>query len=317
MPDRIAYLDPVDGGPLEACDQGLRNARTGTMYPVIRGIPRFVEHGNYTDNFGDQWNAFRETQLDSRTGLSISRERLYRGTEWNPCELQGKTVLEIGCGAGRFTEHLLADGAEVWSIDYSTAVEACLTNCGDNDRLHVAQADLRQLPFAVGVFDYVLMYGVMPLTPSPRKSLETAVRMAKSGGRIGVDTYVKMRACRWTSKYLWRWLTTRISPRNLRRFIAWYVPRWLRVDNSLRWRVPRLHRFMSCVVPCWNYRGILKLTDEQFVEWAILDTYDALGSRYDKPCTRAELVGWLNEMPGIEFSVKPGSTGLVANILKL
>jgi 2-polyprenyl-3-methyl-5-hydroxy-6-metoxy-1,4-benzoquinol methylase len=38
-------------------------------------------------------------------------------------ELAGKQVLECGCGAGRFTEILLAEGAQVTFIDLSEAVD--------------------------------------------------------------------------------------------------------------------------------------------------------------------------------------------------
>ena len=44
----------------------------------------------YTDNFGQQWNAFRRTQLDSVTGLTLSRDRFYKGTKW-PNDLRGDT----------------------------------------------------------------------------------------------------------------------------------------------------------------------------------------------------------------------------------
>jgi hypothetical protein len=36
-------------------------------YPVR--IPRFAPESNYADNFGMQWNRFRQTQLDGHSGL--------------------------------------------------------------------------------------------------------------------------------------------------------------------------------------------------------------------------------------------------------
>ena len=45
---------------------------------VVKGIPRFVNSDEYASSFGLQWNFFRRTQLDSFTGLSISRDRLTR-----------------------------------------------------------------------------------------------------------------------------------------------------------------------------------------------------------------------------------------------
>ena len=38
------------------------------LVPIVDGIPRFVREPTYADAFGMQWNTFRSTQLDSRTG---------------------------------------------------------------------------------------------------------------------------------------------------------------------------------------------------------------------------------------------------------
>src|ERR1700752_4050176 len=58
------------------------------VYPILRFIPRFVPAENHADNFGFQWNRFRRTQLDSHTGVPISRERLFFSTEWTAEELR-------------------------------------------------------------------------------------------------------------------------------------------------------------------------------------------------------------------------------------
>src|SRR6185295_20416053 len=82
-----------------------------TRYPIVNSIPRFVEKSNYADSFGFQWTKFRETQLDSSSGLPISADRFYSFTGWSPAQLAGKRVLDVGCGAGRFAEIALAAGA--------------------------------------------------------------------------------------------------------------------------------------------------------------------------------------------------------------
>jgi SAM-dependent methyltransferase len=256
--------------------------------------------------------------LDKVLGNDIGRKRLWLGTEWNPSWLAGRTLLEIGCGAGRFTGYFLQAGAEVWSIDMSSAVEVCSRNHKHNKKLHISQADVFALPFIPGSFDFVFMYGVMQHTPSPEGSLKIAIDMACPGGRIAIDVYHKKKQYgRFSSKYRWRWLTTKLPPVVLRRFVSWYIPRWLVVDDWLAAHAPNLCSTIAGIVPCWNYRGILPLTDEQRMEWAVLDTYDALGARYDRPFTRLEFVNSLNRIDGIEYSVKRGGNGLEASITKL
>src|SRR5215510_12666010 len=96
----------------------LATADGAHKYPIRNFIPRFVPESNYADNFGMQWNKFRKTQLDSFTGLPISRERLLASTGWDWGNMAGKRILDIGCGAGRFSEVALESGATVVGVDY-------------------------------------------------------------------------------------------------------------------------------------------------------------------------------------------------------
>ncbi len=105
---------------------------------------------NYASGFGLQWNTYRRTQLDSFTGIPISAERLKRIAGGTLEMFQGKTVLEAGCGAGRFTEIMLDSGANVWAVDLSTAVDANYENCHNKPGYTVCQADILSLPFARG-----------------------------------------------------------------------------------------------------------------------------------------------------------------------
>src|SRR5687768_1026924 len=72
--------------------------------PIVRFIPRFAPPENYSASFGFQWQRFRTTQLDSHTGVPISRTRFLNQSNWRPADLNGALVLDAGCGAGRFAE---------------------------------------------------------------------------------------------------------------------------------------------------------------------------------------------------------------------
>lgn len=311
------YREPGTSAILEYRDGDLVSSVSGRKYPIVDGIPRFCPPESYAENFGDQWNVFSRTQLDSELQQKISAARLWAGTEWNPIDLKGKSLLEIGCGAGRFTGSFLEAGAEVWAVDLSSAVNACYRNHGQHKKLHVSQASVFDLPFSPGSFDYVFMFGVMQHTPSPVDALKTALAMVCSNGKVAVDVYHKKQNYgRFTSKYRWRWLTTRLPPVFLRQFITWYIPPWMKIDDWLADHAPKVCAKIATIIPCWNYRGMLPLTEEQRVEWAILDTYDALGACYDTPFTRKELVECLKEIEGIDFWIKRGGNGLEAGIVK-
>jgi SAM-dependent methyltransferase len=300
----------VDGEPLEH-EAGELLGPAGDRYPISDGIPRFVQTRDYVESFGRQWNRYRCVQLDSVTGKPLSRTRLYGGTGWDPSDLQGELVLDAGCGAGRFTEVLLADGARVVAVDASTAVDACRETCGDHPNVAVVQADLYALPFRPGSFDRVFSYGVLQCVPDPERAFRALVEQVRPGGILAADTYRKLPWIdRWSSKFIWRPLTTRLSHERLLRILEWYIPHWLPIDTRLA-RIPKLGRFLVAAVPCWNYTGILDLDRDELVAWAVLDTFDALAPVHDIPQTVEDVQGWCERAGLVDIDVRYGGNGIL------
>src|SRR4030095_5093768 len=56
-------------------ESGQLSCDGGHHFPIVSGIPRFVPATTYADHFGEQWKRYRLTQLDSYTGIPISRDR--------------------------------------------------------------------------------------------------------------------------------------------------------------------------------------------------------------------------------------------------
>ena len=127
-------------GPL--IDEGQLVAPSGKAYPIVRGIPRFVGGANYAESFGLQWKHFRDVQLDSATGASYSRRRFDSETRWGAGELQGKRVLDAGCGAGRFAEIAAARGAELVGLDFSSAIDATAETLAPFANVDMVQASI-------------------------------------------------------------------------------------------------------------------------------------------------------------------------------
>src|SRR5437899_2548355 len=114
-------------------------AHCKARYEIRDAIPRFVPFKNYAASFGYQWKAFARTQVGGEwTG--ITEHRFDATTKW-PDDLSGQLILEAGCGAGRFSIVMLDRGAELYSFDYSEAVEAAQQNVqSSKDRHHLFQA---------------------------------------------------------------------------------------------------------------------------------------------------------------------------------
>lgn len=287
--------EPTDG-PVERGDLQCSSCRAS--FPVHRGVARFVPPENYTTTFGFQWNRFRRTQLDSYSGQSVSRDRFFRESGWRPADLAGKMVLDVGCGAGRFTEVALSTGATVVAIDYSAAVDACRANFAGHPRLSVLQCDIYRLPFATASFDFVFCFGVLQHTPDVRAAFMALREPLRPGGRLAVDLYPMVRTNILWPKYWLRPLTRRMPAHRL---LA-SVERLMRVLFPISLylgRVPLVGRKLRYAIPVANYDGQLPLSRAQLEEWAILDTFDMLSPRYDQPQTPATVRNWF-EQAGLE-----------------
>jgi 2-polyprenyl-3-methyl-5-hydroxy-6-metoxy-1,4-benzoquinol methylase len=253
----------------------------GHSVPIDGGIPRFVQGPTYADAFGAQWKRYRLTQLDSYSKTTISRDRLRRclgEALWS--RLRGANVLECGCGAGRFTEVLLAEGANVTSIDLSAAVEANRDNCPIDEHHRIAQADITALPFAPGQYDIVLCIGVIQHTKSPEATMEHLAAQVKPGGSLVIDHYTH--DISWWTKTapLVRPLLKRVSPeaglRWTERLVAWFLPL-----HRAAAKLGPVHALVSRVSPvlCY-YRAHPELNEELQREWALVDTHDSLTDYY-------------------------------------
>lgn len=284
-------------------------------YPIRNYIPRFVGSKNYADSFGLQWNRFKKTQFDSHTGKPLTADRFWKNTKWEAGAMSGKKLLEVGSGAGRFTEILLQiDGLTVVSMDYSNAVDANYENNKTN-RLFLFQGDLYDMPLEKRSFDYVFCYGVLQHTPAPEEAFHAILEFLKPGGLFSVDVYRRMYIpVPWYfPKYFWRPLTTKLAPATLLKIIEFYIPLWLPIDTMIK-KIPKLGSYLAGIlpIPCWNYWD-LDFGYSQRLEWAVMDTFDALAAKNDFPQRRKDIEMWCNEPCVTDVDIFFGSNGIVAN----
>ena len=292
---------PIDGG-----------LQVGTSAISSRGgVLRFREDSGYNESFALQWNRFKTNQIDAVNGTGLSMRR-FAETGWRIEELEGRTVLEAGCGAGRFTRIFAEARARLVSFDYSAAVDACSENNGHFPNATLLQCDIFAMPFRRDAFDFVFCHGVLQHTPDPKGAFMALAASVKPGGRLSIDIYRKDGLIRpWKSKYLWRPLTTRMKPEALLAFLEWFIPKWLPIDTSIK-RIPKIGNYLGSVIPCWNYYQT-DLRPEQKVAWAIMDTFDALAPAYDLPARLEDVAAWFAELGWTDIEVRPGGNGVVGN----
>jgi SAM-dependent methyltransferase len=303
--------DALRGSDGRVTSGSLRCIACDRAFPIVGSVARFVPPENYAGSFGFQWNIHRETQLDSHSGLTISRDRVFGVSGWSeqaPGGMRGQRILEAGSGAGRFTEVLLSTGAEVWSFDFSAAVDANWKNNGHSPNLHLFQGDLFNIPFEERSFDKVFCFGVIQHTPDPERAFASLAGMVRPGGSLAIDVYAKGLLAVVSWKYLLRPITRRMDKGRLYRWVEKSVDALLPLAGWLR-RVGGT--FGARLVPIIEY-SYLGLPKQAQREWAILDTFDIYAPAHDHPRSVASVRRWFEDAGFEAISVGRGPNGVVA-----
>jgi SAM-dependent methyltransferase len=275
--------------PLDGVATGYRCPSCGAAFPVVNCVARFVGSELYTGAFGFQWKRFARTQLDSANGTTRSRDTFVEKTGWAPAALRGASVLDAGCGMGRFAEICVEAGADVHAVDLSVAVEAARANLGHRPGIRFYQADILELPFVENSFDFIYSIGVLDHTPSTREAFLRLCPLLKPGGRIAIWVYSSDPPPPLSSRLL-RTVTPRFPSRLLLGLC------WLAVPLYYLHRLP--------VIGPYSVRLLYTGMDDR-AEWRWLSTFDWYAPRYKWTQSWDEVEGWFREA-GLE-AIERGS----------
>jgi SAM-dependent methyltransferase len=284
---------------------------------VSGAIPRIIPPGStYADAFGLQWNVYRKTQLDSFTRVNLSERRARRcmGEEcWALLHRDAEThVLEVGCGAGRFTEVLLTTRARVTSVDLSSAVDANQENFPQDERHRVIQANALALPFAPGQFDVVFCLGTIQHTPDPEQTIAKLYDQVKPGGWLVIDHYTYTLSRFTKTAPLVRMALKRLPPEDglkwTKRLVDWFFPLHRAVKGH---RLAQM--LLSRISPVQVYFHHYPLSDDVQRQWALLDTHDTLTDWYKHLRTRGQIRRTLAQLGAADITCEYGGNGVEAH----
>ncbi len=268
----------------------------------IKDIPRFILEGtDYTGNFGFQWNKFRETQIDTAKNNEASRtstERFFAETNWHQEDLDGKSILEAGSGAGRFTDVILNHTkANLYSFDYSNAVEANYENHKHfSERLQIFKASIHEIPFQKQQFDKVIFFGLLQHIPHSKKSVFGPSKQLKFGGEIVVDfNPLKGFYGKINVKYVLRPFTKNMESIKLLSLIEKNVDWMISLSKFLhKIGLGILSRFIT-LADIYGTLLYQELSKEQLRQWCVLDTFDQYSPMYDNPQKISTVAKWMKE----------------------
>ncbi|HNW55874.1 MAG TPA: class I SAM-dependent methyltransferase [bacterium] len=105
----------------------------------------------------------------------------------NQIELEGKAVLEFGCGTGEFLAELAKHGADVYGVDIdNSAIAIARSAFSLNNLFPMSIGDFVKNP-PRAEFDYLTMFEVFEHVDNPIDILQSAHRLLKNGGKIFIS----------------------------------------------------------------------------------------------------------------------------------
>jgi 2-polyprenyl-3-methyl-5-hydroxy-6-metoxy-1,4-benzoquinol methylase len=281
---------PRCGGHLTDRTGGLDCASCQDFFPAVDGVVRFVQAEKYAGSFGFQWTVHARTQLDNASSRESETDFRNR-TGLQPHDLQGKLVLDVGCGMGRFADIASRWGARVVGVDLSAAAEVAARNLADRKAVSIFRADVFSLPFAPGAFDYIYSLGVLHHTPDCEQAFRKLPPLLKPGGMIILWVYSGYN--RWyRMSDLYRRATHRMSSRTLHALCHVAIPMYY-VHKALR-RLPAVGRPASNLLHC-----ALPISLHPNAAMRVLDTFDWYSPNYQSKHTYEEVFRWF-ESCGLE-----------------
>ena len=184
----------MDVGEKRADDTSVGGVQSGnqawwTDYPMA-----YDWRGEIKDpRFSREWFDKIDARFLYGVRLFATRERPF--DQIMPLDrLQGKKVLEIGCGMGLHSETLVRAGADLTSIDLSpTSIEATTKRLELKGlTANVRQADAENIPFDPATFDFVWSWGVIHHSSRTARIVREIARVLKPDGETRIMVYNRL-----------------------------------------------------------------------------------------------------------------------------
>jgi SAM-dependent methyltransferase len=199
-PDLLNYLcEPITKAPLRLVNSivaedgniqsGMLVAPSGNSYPIVNGIPRFVDYvpTKTVQSFGDEWNHFNF--IDFKTNwLNHTVTNTFGSSD----EFKGKLIVDAGGGSGAQTKWFSEYGARhVILLDLSHSVDEVVQfNLTGIKNVDVIQCSIDAPPLRDQSIDgIVYCHNVIQHTPSVEKTAKALYALTADGGEFVFNCY--------------------------------------------------------------------------------------------------------------------------------
>lgn len=182
----------ADSGSATDIEAGSLSCPQGHRFPIVRGVPRFVQHAlnpdqaRTRDSFGYEWTELYPEHGHTTAEALAERDIFLEYTRTVPSEFHSRLVLDAGCGNGRYAKLANDWGARVVAVDISAAVDIAAHNLAGRPDVDVVSADLFKLPFRADLFDIVYSVGVLHHTPDAAGAFRAIQPLVAPGGFFSI-----------------------------------------------------------------------------------------------------------------------------------
>src|SRR5713226_5675062 len=277
--------------------------------------------------FGYEWNTYRvtprEEDLVTFFWLTGSDPELYDKLSVNDVfsfypttgdlqkidgsRLAGKTVLDVGCGMGKYLGVVSDYAGTVIGLDLSDALVRARAVVKDRANVHLVQGNILAPPLQPGFVDFAYSLGVLHHTPDTHAAFLSAAALVKPGGQLAVWLYPREKEpsayadrIHWIQDDVIRPITCRLPPRILR-IVSGVLGRLTFVrDRAAAYHQATGSRLARRVAA---YAGSVAVGRHRDPEIAAFLNFDWYSPQYRSYHTEAELEGWYREA-GFDVGVR-------------
>lgn len=263
--------------------------KCGNAFEITEGVPRLIlnleERKEIAESFGYQWEMRAKSKFESNSLLYGETEEqelksFFRYFGIEPADLQGKVILDAGCGCGRLTKALAQFGKEIVGLDISSSMGTTYQTCMPSKNIVLVQADVLNPPFHKATFDYVWAEDTICYVKEVRKAFESLSDLVKPSGKLFVRVPCINRSC-FAVK--------------------------LRAVLGFTHRIPRrlLFCFSYCLAPFWSLAKIMLRKERSSIKSSAFFIFNAFSPEFIEYKSEEEVINWFKENHFSDIELTP------------
>lgn len=140
------------------------------------------------ESFGEEWTSFHDF---TNSDIITSGDKYFDIVTTEMLN-SNSTVIDIGCGSGRFIRYLKGRYKKIAGVDPSSAILAADSLLGPDENVELVQASTDNLPYPDNYFDFGYSLGVLHHIPDTQKALNDSVKKIKPDGYFLLYLYYSL-----------------------------------------------------------------------------------------------------------------------------